>query len=345
MKTKHNVFVPVGSQQEAERMEKVLKAMGEKLEDYFWSKPNNFCKENYLYLYNDFKWVVWKNKPNKKKVTFGELIDILSKPDFYLYLEEAKQKYPKGTKFKQMTSKQHITSSGEFEIGEYGVTKAVYDKVNYNFVFKHNNEGVEWAEIVTEKIAVKVENEREFKALMNYYDETFGGVFLSQAYVPNSSGQTFIAFQKDYLQLEIKCNYGFTLDKYNFNGVTFHDFAKEHNIKVPLIISQDGVELFEGDSYHRVYFNSKKWIYNMYWNNLEEDNFIITDPDKFKAFSTKESALKWIEDQKPTSIGLTLDNGSKATVFDIGQVNFDKPRSFLLNSDIQAIAKAMEDLK
>lgn len=275
MKTKHNVFVPVGSQQEAEMQRSILHLMRYTVQYDFGGHKNTYLRFN---LANQF--IFASTNVGLTQVTFGELIDILSKP---------------------------------------------------------------------EKIAVKVENELQVRAICNFkcweYKKTaFIGKEDCVIYVEDDSfGYNRLT---DHNQQE--------LDR--FTIIPFQDFAKEHNINVPLLISEDNVELFEGDAFFfaRYCCNRKIWYLDYHDDKISEEEdeheYVLaketpqqTEYDKY--FSTKESALKWIEEQKPTSIGLTLDNGAEATVFDIGQVNFDKPRSFLLKSDIQAIAKAMEELK
>lgn len=271
MKTKHNVFVPVGSQQEAEMQHSVLKAMKQPI-----YSGKGFDNPNYLYFWSECnEWYFMEgNVPkNLTQITFGELIDILSKP---------------------------------------------------------------------EKIAVKLENEREFKALMKYYDG-LGFEPYSDIVIEGFKNGEAVDYHNYYRNTTIEIQ---EIDGYKI--IPFQYFAKEHNIKVPVLISQDGKELFEGDGYHSVYFNSKQaiWVYNMFWSKLEIDDCVITNPDIFKAFSTKESALKWIEEQKPKSVEYVSDFGIKCQISkEESLLNCGCGCFSLTNKDIQAISKAMEDLQ
>jgi len=82
--------------------------------------------------------------------------------------------------------------------------------------------------------------------------------------------------------------------------ITFKELIKllvNEEVKKPLITTVDGVYLFGGDSYHRVYLSRGKWEFNGLFKNLEKDDFIITDPNKFKAFHSKQAALDWCREQ------------------------------------------------
>lgn len=68
--------------------------------------------------------------------------------------------------------------------------------------------------------------------------------------------------------------------------------------KKPLLTSEDGFDLFEGDKYHAIYNIDGRWTY-MSEYILYKHSSSITDKEKTKSFSTKQSAIDWIESQKP----------------------------------------------
>lgn len=102
----------------------------------------------------------------------------------------------------------------------------------------------------------------------------------------------------------------------DYQIILFSDFAKEHNIKLPLITSEDGVDLFEGDEYWPVY-NHGNDNWKIEHNNaccLMHGVSCLTTPLNCKAFSTKQAALDWIESQKPKIIKIECNQGFVALV-------------------------------
>jgi len=88
--------------------------------------------------------------------------------------------------------------------------------------------------------------------------------------------------------------------------------------KIPLLISMDGIELCEGDTYWPVYFHGNDtWaIEHSKETCLEFNHSCLVQPNKCKAFKDKQKALDWIEAQKPKEIEVDLYFGSKAKVKD-----------------------------
>jgi len=77
-------------------------------------------------------------------------------------------------------------------------------------------------------------------------------------------------------------------------------------VKLPLLTSEDGVDLYEKDSIFIAVKRDEKWMLDWHADEAEDnEQFELTDNGKFistekeKYFSTKESALKWVEEQKP----------------------------------------------
>jgi len=122
----------------------------------------------------------------------------------------------------------------------------------------------------------------------------------------------------------------------------------------PLLVSVDGVELFEGDKLFEVSFNMSKsnpYLVNAnsgvgYWTLDVNNNarWMLPESHQYhsKAFSTKQAALEWIESQKPKQI--ILEFGAYKFTINKDSVNVSHGDSDI-NIDIKAIYKAMEDLQ
>ena len=104
------------------------------------------------------------------------------------------------------------------------------------------------------------------------------------------------------------------LNHHNYKIITFADFAKEHNIKLPILTSEDGVDLYEDDEYFRVYKEYDKWQLSKGTFPTYSEMTAINANERCKAFHTKEAALKWIEEQKPKEILLFEDTPAPTTV-------------------------------
>lgn len=82
----------------------------------------------------------------------------------------------------------------------------------------------------------------------------------------------------------------------------------------PLILSEDGVELFEGDDYFRAGRENPNATGNYKFfeeKDLKSCHFVCSYPETDKAFSTKQAALDWIAKQP---IEIQLDQDTKATI-------------------------------
>ena len=100
----------------------------------------------------------------------------------------------------------------------------------------------------------------------------------------------------------ISCTGAVKMDKNERGTIIFSpingwaEIVKEENRK-PLLISEDGVKLFEGSGFHYVHLRLSKWSYLGFCPELKKTHLEITSPVIAKAFSTKEAAEKWIEEQ------------------------------------------------
>lgn len=221
-------------------------------------------------------------------------------------LKYAYDNYSKGTKFKSLTRESIHTSSGIFFFDEDDKLRDTENSI------VHSQLG--WAEIITEqpkKIAVQVNNEKEFSTLMKYYD--------SLGYAWNG-GDKPLAKQElhcypNAIKFEDRFQHSIGMECPDYTIIPFDNFAKEHNIKLPLIKSEDGIWLYEGDYYACIKnLHGKGYKFCFDSKPLEPSHFVITDSSICKAFSTKEAALKWIEEQKPKTIKIECNDNYVAVV-------------------------------
>jgi len=212
-------------------------------------------------------------------------------------LKYAYDNYPKGVlcRFKSAPNVDHV-STGKFRIieGTGNGTCVISDDDNHCF---YASDGNEWAQIVNPKIAVKVENEKEFHALMKYYDGL--GKKLNNGLKPLAFEVRKINFPMFVMTDDLTFCDADGLEEI-YSESSFTEFAKEHNIKLPLLKSEDGVWLYEGDEYHEALLENGIFRYCKGSNHfLNIEARAITIPNESKAFSAKQSALEWIEAQKP----------------------------------------------
>lgn len=111
----------------------------------------------------------------------------------------------------------------------------------------------------------------------------------------------------------------------------------------PLLISEDGVPIYDGDKYFAVNLNEMRFYpsYDCGYKLHKTDNVILYS-DEYKAFSTKQAALEWIESQKPKHINVKLWSGHTASVTHGGVVI---PVQAIKHSDIEEISNAIKQLQ
>lgn len=93
-----------------------------------------------------------------------------------------------------------------------------------------------------------------------------------------------------------------------YDGLEWIDKANNSiEIKQPLIISEDGFEMFEGDRVIVVWHNDNEWrLLSDYKIGGRSVLSLSTFDDKHKVFASKENAEKWIEEMnKPKDIEVT----------------------------------------
>lgn len=159
-----------------------------------------------------------------------------------------------------------------------------------------------------EKIAVRVDNDKEFNALMKYYDslgwKSYAGKKSSE--VVENDFPSYIDFHDKHDRTrseELQKNVGYKI-------IPFSDFAKEHNIRVPIGVTHDGIDVYKGDVLCCV---------NIHHNKLGNDRYVASSSSEVETnthhyFSTRQAALDWIEAQKPKVIEHTLCFGGIASV-------------------------------
>ena len=231
-------------------------------------------------------------------------------------LEKAMRDYPAGTRFKSAFSVDEFTSKAQFMFVPYLNMGEINISDNANGCIYINGK---WAEIVpaekpsilTGKVAIQVNNEREFKLLMRHYAEK-GWRSISGGR-PNEAGHINASWsygdEFGHAGYDYRLSNGYTI-------IPFNQFAAETGITVPafVMLSEDGVPLYEGDNcwVPQVDFkdtlkgNSLEMEVRPNWNNRMKSKF----------FSTKEAAQAWIDEQnKPTHVQVSLfGNNAKATV-------------------------------
>ena len=267
-------------------------------------------------------------------------------------LERAMRDYPAGTiaRFKSAPKVDHI-SDGIFQIldiNQDGSTNIFSGSGLNRFYSSHDEDGEfkgEWAipidiqkehPSITEdnnlgkkdkvydmpkNCAIRVNSGLEFKLLMKYYDSK-GWVSQYGDKLPDCIPEFSYPVNIEY------CNYPNQVIIDNYSIIEFKHFAKQMGIKMPLFIikSEDGVDLFSGmEMWGAKYMPGiKKWIIGSFKGdpfvltddtinlNDNEDFPYITQPSKWKAFSTKEAAEKWIAEQnepKPPMYVFTSKDG------------------------------------
>lgn len=226
------------------------------------------------------------------------------------------------------------SSRGGFWLsGGYSI-ESNYEKVSIGQLIDLLNE--------PKKIAVRVENEKEFKALMKYYDSlgwTSQNRYKLQYSHKLGKNET-ITFHDEFFANPIPSE--------NYQIIPFSDFAAEHNIKLPLLTSEDGVDLYEGDDYHEAsyYGGGNVWQYvHGPSHRLKTNHRVYENREKNKAFSTQQAALSWIEAQKPKEIIYNVPESKFTIKIQNNRVSGFDGLAYLDLKDMQYIIKKMQELQ
>lgn len=268
-------------------------------------------------------------------------------------LEKAMKDYPKGViaRFKSVPKVDHL-SDGIFQILDLnndGMNHVMCSK-GLNCFYSDNIK--EWAipvkqPILSGKCAIQVNNEREFKLLMEHY-ENKGWLSMGQC-KPSQVG---------YIKSPWAYNdkFGHALNEYwdlkNISVVSFIDFAKEIGIEVPVFVmkSEDSVDLYVGDEYYFVHkYDKKNWQLGDSFSKITMNSASFLSPGNSKAFSTKQAAEKWCYyHNKPKEIKLEFEGGECIVTKDKICVHLDveNGKGYYMNGgEIEPIYEAYKSLQ
>lgn len=270
-------------------------------------------------------------------------------------LEKAMRDYPAGTVARFGGKAPDHTSNGKFQITDLnhnGDIQVMSD--NGSDCFYADGE---WAipvkdSILSEKCAIQVNNEREFKLLMEHRAYHGWDVFNIQDGDAKAPNPIIVRHTKKPVFLEEGCDKGFGTEGYKI--IPFQDFAAEAGIEVPVfaMTSEDNVPLYVGDKYSHAYYSdvSAKWMLGISNSVFSNDSKAVSTPDQVKAFSTKEAAEKWIEQTNiPQQIRIEGDGGyaivtkDKLTLHSTGKYG---PRQgvFIDKEDLVKVFEAYQSL-
>lgn len=267
-------------------------------------------------------------------------------------IKQAYDRYPKGTRFRIMGAIAECISEGSFSIDAFD---SIYmNDRNGTYVYQSG----QWAEIIPSepekksildgKVVIQVNDDREFKLLMKHYEEK-GWKWISGHEPTKMNPHVPYPYQLLYGD-NITWSGMYTNE---FKSISFSDFAAEVGIEVPkkLLTSVDGVDMYEGDEASFVGMElSGKWSW-IADNTLSQSRVeAIKNAKATKVFSTKESALAWIEEQKKPKEVIVSANGKYpvavkkdgATIKFLGYVSRD---SIVLNGkELEEIYSAYQSL-
>lgn len=225
-------------------------------------------------------------------------------------LKHAYDNYPKGTlatwyKNKDDQFYTEFISTGIFDFDDDGDIFIVYpNKDDVEYVFIQND----WATVIqaktisilSGKCAIQVNNEREFKLLMEHYDGKGWKWYQNQKPLEyggdNQTWPRVITYEDEFV---------FTTKG---QEIPFADFAKEVGIEVPVFVrkTHDGINLYVKDDCYVPQSAPKGYSHftmisaRIEWKDNTNSHF----------FHSKEAAEAWIKEQnKPSVIRLKLDGG------------------------------------
>lgn len=227
----------------------------------------------------------------------------------YELLEKAMRDYPAGTKAKFKGSGCIHTSDGIFQIHEDGYNGiVVLNSTGSECFYSENTYGEkspQWAEIVQSNDISKVFNIGDHV----YIKSTDAGCNLVEGRKGIIVSNDTIA-NRGVLEAE-DYDYKIAIDREVWRVKGDFEPAKF------VMRSEDGVDLYEGDNYHRAYaYENGVWRYD-FCEKLALNHVVCNSAisSLAKAFSTKEAADKWIAEQNKTkSVQVPLFNTNMAMV-------------------------------
>ena len=238
-------------------------------------------------------------------------------------LEKAMRDYPAGQTVQPPASEDKLEVTGTYFIDGGDVICLTGDTDTDFYVYLNGK----WAEIVKPsildgKVAIQVNNEREFELLMKHY-QSKGWKWKKNhnPFVAESLGlyPFFISYQDQFTGW--KCT---IIGEYKYTIITFEEFAAEIGIEKPVfaMMSEDGVPIYYNDEFHYVWKWDGVWqILNTYSFNPEDVSLSSFNEKYNKAFHSIDAAEKWIEEQnKPKEI--IFDQPLKQTKIQSDKVHF-----------------------
>lgn len=255
-------------------------------------------------------------------------------------IEHAYENYPKGTKFtwSKDTHPKVVESSGKFIfIDDIDGKLILADAIEKDLAIWN---GEKWAEIVKPKIAVKVENEKEFKALMKYFKENklFHAASMPEPYAIDdfAYGNCFTFHDKWFSIKDTDTDYQI---------IPFDEFAEDKGIKLPefYFVSEDGVSIFEGDSVWVPQNHCARGFYPEPNKMLALKNWATLTNSKF--FHDKQKALSWIEAHKPKEIIYNVPESKFTIKIQKNRVYGFDGLAYLDLKDMQYIINTMQELQ
>jgi len=119
----------------------------------------------------------------------------------------------------------------------------------------------------------------------------------------------------------------------------------------PLLVSEDGFNLYEGDYFCFANKREGKWYIELFGLDMFKlrgsyDNTFqpFAKPDECKVFKNEDNAIKWVEEaNKPKQIEIEYSNGSALVTS--GRVSFNGSVTSLNEYQLSEINKAIQSLK
>lgn len=316
---KTEIYVPINNRKEAKTASVVLESLGEHVSfNYFKDSDTEYGNNALIYCKTTNTWLVFQSG-NKKQITLKQLIELLATGSVKAFEIEKSHNNLKESGIAMINACRELEKglNNFIEVSIYNATTNA---------------------VPPQKTAVKVKNEKEYYSLMNYYENS-GRKLLNGRKSTDFSYEGFSIIYVDVKDLSFLYPQD---DIEDYDIIPFPDFAKEHNIKLPLIKSENGVWLYDGDNHYSTCVNDCN-VYPKYGVLTLNNNCVcVVEPEKYKAFSTREAAENWIEAHKPKEKKIKI--GSVECTVTKNGVSFDKSVQFLMDSSIQQIINAMEEL-
>lgn len=298
-------------------------------------------------------------------------------------LEKAMRDYPKDSVIFWEVKENNFKTNVPYKIHQDDNCIKVVDSNGMDLYDSRWSSNDGWAEIITEKpaldfnfeikqpsilddkVAIQVNNEREFKLLMEHYENkgfkshATHKIFLDTYNITSSFSEVPTAVSYCEYFGHSKLSYW---KENEWKIILFTEFAKEVGITPPLFImkSEDGVDLYEGDKFWIAEKVSDKWYLDRHYDGGDEHEFkfssnyktaqVVAKPEYNKPFSTREAAEKWIEEQnKPKEIVIGYSEVDPyATVYK-DQVHFTRKSDLVIyeftGEEIEQIYKAYQSLQ